>query len=419
MHTPDHPSHPHPPRIEYLKVKNYRALHDLELKDLQPFTVFLGPNGSGKSTIFDVFAFLSECFTIGLRRAWDKRGRFKELRTRGSEGDIVIELKYREQPDDPLITYHIAIGEDAKGPYVAEEWLQWRRKRSGKPFKFLDFRSGSGEVITGERPDEKDERRQETLDSPEYLAVNTLGQLAKHPRVSALRRFITDWYLSYLSADAMRGLPEAGPQEHLSSIGDNLPNVIQYLKEQHPGTLNTILSTLSERIPRLEKVDAVLLADGRLLIQIKDAPFEQPVLAKFASDGTMKMLAYLTMLNDPEPPRLIGIEEPENQLHPRHLTVLAEEFRAASTRTQVLVTTHSPIFVNALAPEEVWILYRNVQGYTQARRASDVRGIREFVEEGAKLGDLWMEEYFPFDDPERLQSRLKHAEQAEQAKYTT
>ena len=99
----------------------------------------------------------------------------------------------------------------------------------------------------------------------------------------------------------MRGLPEAGPQEHLSSIGDNLPNVIQYLKEQHPGTLNTILSALSERIPRLEKVDAVLLADGRLLIQIKDAPFEQPVLAKFASDGTIKMLAYVTMLNDPEP----------------------------------------------------------------------------------------------------------------------
>lgn len=60
------------PRIEYLRVQKYRALHDIELKNITPLTVFLGPNGSGKSTIFDVFAFLSECFTIGLRKAWEK-----------------------------------------------------------------------------------------------------------------------------------------------------------------------------------------------------------------------------------------------------------------------------------------------------------------------------------------------------------
>lgn len=57
------------PRIEYLRVKNYRALQDLELHEIKPLTVFLGPNGSGKSTVFDVFAFLSECFSVGLRKA--------------------------------------------------------------------------------------------------------------------------------------------------------------------------------------------------------------------------------------------------------------------------------------------------------------------------------------------------------------
>ena len=83
------------PRIESLRVKNFRALEDIELKNITPLTVLLGANGSGKSTVFDVFAFLSECFTVGLRRAWDKRGRFKELRTRGREGPILIELQYR------------------------------------------------------------------------------------------------------------------------------------------------------------------------------------------------------------------------------------------------------------------------------------------------------------------------------------
>jgi len=391
------------PRIEHLHVRNYRALHDLNLRSLTPLTVLLGPNGSGKSTVFDVFAFLAECFSDGLRRAWDRRGRFKELRTRGGDGPIVIELSYREAPPKPpLITYHLEIDEeDGTAPSVSREWLRWTRKKgkAGRPFHFLDFHNGEGEVVSGEMPDEDSERMWEKLDSPDLLAVNTLGQLAKHPRVSVLRRFITDWHLSYLSADTTRGVPEAGPQERLSTAGDNLPNVIQYLKERHPARLAEILTVLSRRVPRLERVDAELLADGRLLLQIKDAPFERPILARFASDGTLKMLAYLTLLYDPEPPQLIGIEEPENYLHPRLLAELAEECRNASAASQLTVTTHSPFFVNALRADELRVLYRDAKGFTQAVRAADMPGIREFMEAGAKLGHLWMEGHFTVGDP--------------------
>lgn len=388
------------PRIESLRVQRFRALADLDLKGLTPLTVFLGPNGSGKSTIFDVFAFLSECFTAGLRKAWDRRGRFKELRTRGTEGPIVIELKYREARNVPIITYHLAIDEGPKGPFVAEEWLAWKRGGSyGSPFRFLDFRRGEGRVVSGEMPDEKDERIEERLSSPETIAVNTLGQLAKHPRATALRQFITGWYLSYLSADSTRGSVEAGPQERLSPTGDNLPNVVQYLREQHPGRLEEILEALAQRVPRLERVNADVMPDGRLLLQIKDAPFEQPVLARFASDGTLKLLAYLTILYDPDPPQLVGIEEPENYLHPRLLPELAEECREATVRTQLLVSSHSPFFVNALRAKEVWVLYRDQRGYTQARRAADMRGIPEFLAEGALLGDLWLEGHFEVGDP--------------------
>lgn len=387
------------PRIEYLRVKNYRALHDLELKDITPLTVFLGPNGSGKSTIFDVLAFLSECFQFGLRKAWDKRGRFRELRTRGVEGPIVIELKYRERRDSPLITYHLAITESSRGPYIFEEWLEWRRGQRGRPFRFLDFKEGSGQVITGDMPDDQDERMSEQLSSSDVLAVNTLGQFAKHPRVSALRAFITSWYLSYLTTDNTRGSPEAGPQERLSATGDNLPNVIQYLKEQHPERLQQILHTMSGRVPRLERVDAEMMQDGRLLLQIKDSPFEQPILAKFASDGTLKMLAYLMVLYDPDPPQLVGIEEPENHLHPRLLPELAEECRSASANSQLMVTTHSPFFVDALKPKELWVLYRNEQGFTQAKNTMDMRGVKEMIQHGAQLGDLWMENYFEAGDP--------------------
>src|SRR3954447_4773892 len=132
-----------PARIEYLRVQNFRALADVEFKDLTPLTVLLGPNGSGKSTVFDVFAFLAECFELGLRRAWDKRGRAKELKTRGASGSVSIEIKYRE-PGYPLITYHLAVDETLSGPVVQEEWLQWRRQSIGKPFRFLEYREGRG-----------------------------------------------------------------------------------------------------------------------------------------------------------------------------------------------------------------------------------------------------------------------------------
>ena len=387
------------PRIESLKVQNYRALHKLELKNLTPLTVFLGPNGSGKSTIFDVFAFLSECFTESLRKAWDRRGRFRELRTRDSEGCIIIELKYRETSASPLITYHLAIDEENNRPFIAEKWLQWRRGQYGKPFRFLDFKKGEGQVISGESPDEEGERITEQLASSELLAVNTLGQFAKYPRVSALRRFITGWYLSYLTADHTRSLPEAGAQERLSPTGDNLPNVIQYLKEQHPQRLEEILKTLSVRIPRLEKVEASIMQDGRLLLAIKDAPFSHPILAKFASDGTLKLLAYLIVLFDPNPPQLVGIEEPENHLHPRLLPQLAEECRSASANTQLMVTTHSPFFVDSLKPEELWVLYRDEKGFTQAKRTADMKGVKQFMDQGALLGSLWMEDFFDVGNP--------------------
>jgi predicted ATPase len=387
------------PRIESLKVQNYRALHNLELKNLTPLTVFLGPNGSGKSTILDVFAFLSECFTESLRKAWDRRGRFRELRTRDSEGCIIIELKYRETSASPLITYYLAIDEENNRPFIAEEWLHVRRGPRGKPFRFLDFTKGEGQVISGESPEQEDQRITEQLASTELLAVNTLGQFAKHPRVSALRRFITGWYLSYLTADHTRSLPEAGAQERLSPTGDNLPNVIQYLKEQHPQRLEEILKTLSVRIPRLEKVEASIMQDGRLLLEIKDAPFSHPILAKFASDGTLKLLAYLTVLYDPSPPQLVGIEEPENHLHPRLLPHIAEECRAASANTQLMVTTHSPFFVDSLKPEELWVLYRDEKGFTQAKRTADMQGVQQFMEHGALLGSLWMEDFFDVGNP--------------------
>lgn len=388
-----------PARVEYLRVRNFRALRDVEIRKLTPLTVLLGPNGSGKSTVFDVFAFLAECFESGLRRAWDKRGKAGEIKTRGAAGPLVIEIRYREQPGLPLITYQLAVDEERGLPVVVHEWLSWKRGRVGKPFRFLDYQRGAGEAVSAELPDAQGKRVRVPLSSPDLLAVNALGQFQDHPRVGALRDFIMGWHVSCLSADSARGQPEAGPHERLTKTGDNLANVIQHLAEHHPDRLDRIFEALRRRVPRIERVLTETMPGGRLLLQIKDAPFDKPMLARFASDGTLKMLACLVLLYDPRPPTFIGIEEPENFLHPRLLPELAEECSAACDRTQLLVTTHSPFFLDALRPDEARILWRDASGCTRAVRAADLPGVPEFLDAGASLGALWMEGHLGPGDP--------------------
>jgi len=391
--------------IQDVTVRNYRVLGSVTFKGLQPLNVVLGPNGCGKSTLFDLFGFLADCIVLGVRKAVEPRGRLRELRARGKDGPIAIEIKYREAPSSLLITYHLAIDEKAGQPVVVREFLRWKRGAYGRPFNFLDLTEGRGTVVTGDAPEVDDERRPVELDDPTKPGIATLGQLAENPRIASLRRFISGWYLSYFVPDQARSVPGAGAQEHLTRTGENLANVVQYLHEQHPEILDAVLARMTERIPGLATVTAERTIDGRLVLRFKDGPFRDPFLSRYVSDGTLKMFAYLVMLMDPDPPPFLCVEEPENGLHPKLLHVLAEEFRAHTAprpgveSAQVLVSSHSPYFVDALCPQELWVMHRDADGYANAIRADRIKGISEFVDEGGSLGDLWFEGHFRRGNP--------------------
>ncbi len=136
-----------------------------------------------------------------------------------------------------------------------------------------------------------------------------------------------------------------------------------------------------------------------MLLKFQDGSFEDPFLARYVSDGTIKMLAYLTLLYDPDPHPLLCVEEPENQLYPRILWALAEEFRDYANRGgQVFVTIHFPDFLNATRLEEVFWLVKE-QGYTKVKRARDNEQIAAYMKDGDQMGYLWKEGLFEGVDP--------------------
>jgi predicted ATPase len=418
-------------KIEGIRIKNFRVLKDITLgrvfsrqspQPLTPLTAVIGKNGVGKSTLFDAFGFLADCLSLGVEDACDARGRggFQRLVSQSQKIPMEFEIYYKEDGNARPITYELSITQDFSGrPYVLRERLRQRRKgqRHGRPFSFLILYDGVGVVWKGEhegidteiqdddfkmfvesiQAEESKDTEIVELEDKRKLGIATLGSLKQHPRISAFRRFIEGWYLSYFTPDAARSLPLSGPQKHLTIHGDNLGNVVQFMEREHSKKFQAILKRIAERIPGIHKIDTEKTNDNRLLLRFNDKGFQDPFYVQQISDGTLKIFTYLLLLEDPSPAPFLCIEEPENGLYHKLLAILAKEFREHATgykgASQVFITTHQPYFVDALEPEEVWILDKGSDGFATARRASDDDLVKNMVEEGLPLGGLWYSDY--------------------------
>lgn len=412
--------------IEGFRVQNYRALRDVTLgrlsaqKDgdsLTPFTVVIGKNGTGKSSLFDAFGFVADCLATDVETACDmkQRGGFERLRSKGVQEPIRFEIYYREAQNERPITYELAIDLDKNGrPFVLSEVLKQRRKgqKHGRPFPFLRLEHGKGTVWAGEEAvgsetttidstslehEESNASSGVELTDPRELGISTLGTLKEHPRIKHFRDFLKGWYLSYFHPDAARSLPAAGPQRHLNVHGDNIGNVVQFMEREHKDRFKGILERIARKIPGITHIDTEITSDKRVLLRFNDGAFQDPFFAQQLSDGTLKVFAYMLLLEDPDPPPFICIEEPENGLYHKLLDTLAKEFRAHASgkknASQIFVTTHQPYFVDALSPEEVWILDKGADGFSTIRRASELPIVRNLVAEDLPLGGLWYSDY--------------------------
>jgi len=318
------------PFIKRVLINNFRVLHNVEFRPLAPLTVLIGENGSGKTTVIKALSFIFDCFTIGLQKTWDKYGGAKGIRTLSEEGPITIEIECK-MSDYDSITYHLSIDEENRRPIVIEEWIESRSESEDSPFRFLEHSAGKMKVIGNVKGDDASKSTEIQLRGPGLVAASVLGQFEAYPKVAALRDFIMGW-------------------EIMSSVR----------KLQNNSNITTSI--------------------------------QFPILNSFTSLG-LNPLNFENLSNNGALPSLICIEEPAISVYPTLLPKMVEEFRNATPHTQFIITTHSPLFLNALRPEEVWVLYRGENGYTQSRRVDSSPYVMSFIKSGGLMGDLWLEGY--------------------------
>ena len=418
------------PRLTYLRIKNYRALRDVEFRDLTPLTVLIGPNGSGKSTVLDALDFLAEAVSGNMVQAWATRNRFAGMRTRGTKGGILFELEAKLSLHGARFRYYLEIDEVDGHVIVKKEWLKaiekQRKKHSddiitdvfsvvgafNKTHNAVRVRYQNQFIADKgvEYWETKDEGGIGILKYEPMLSATKILKVSFGALTTVLRKMVEGYRYIHLTDDHLKGYSDAGPREKLSPNGDNLPNVLYYLYTKHRETLAKITGQMQRWVPGLADIAPEITSDERILLRFRDAPFEKPLPAQYMSAGTMRLAALLTLLYEPDAAGLLGMEEPENELHPQLLAYLAEELITATDTRQLLVATHSPALLNALQPEQVWILHRGADGYTQATRTADLPGIPAMVEEGTPLGYLWSRNFFDVGNPSICPPRFNNAD---------
>ena len=404
-------------KILGISIKNYGCLKNIRMGQLYSdrqadplgnMVAIIGPSGNGKSTLADAFGFIADCISTDVESACDanNRGGYDQIVSQGSKDPIEFELYYKETSNSRPITYELTIAKDKTGrPYVQKERLRQRKanNKNGRPLSFLNLQEGKGYVFEGKDGGENEDGTVEgnkvevSLNETRRLGIVALGAMKQYSRIEQFLSFLRSWYLCYFSPDAARQTQTAAPTAHLNRIGSNLNNVAQYMFRENASEFKKILSEIQSKIPNIDRIEPEKMPNGQMVLQFFQDGFKEPFYSPRMSDGTLKLFADYLLLHEKDPRRLVFIEEPENGLYHQYLSALAGEMsKSVGTgyTKQLFVTTHSPFFVNALQPEQVWVLKKEADGFSTAKRASDYDLVDEMIEAGAQMGDLWYSKYF-------------------------
>ena len=359
--------------IEEISLKNFRSFRNETIK-LKPFSVFIGPNGAGKSNLISIFEFMGRAIREDILVALSHLGDFDSVRhIKANKNDsIEISIVYRQRGEPPQeeknigrlksrkFTYHITVSQSEKGePLVTKEWLRAQRPLTigGAPWRYLKVDEKDAMVANPMGEDQKrDEITQLEKSSPYELTLAGSRSLKGYPEVQSFYKFLTNWYISRFEPVRARESMKYSRAIKLASTGENLVLFIENISKYHKDVLYDIIEVMRRIVPGFRKVYVKHSLDGKLYLSIEEDANPDGFPPTSISDGTIRMLGILSILRDPNPPDLICIEEPENNIHPHLLEVLVDEFRTAAEKVQVIVTTHSPYLIDKCKPNEVFVI---------------------------------------------------------------
>ncbi|MDE0426662.1 MAG: AAA family ATPase [Candidatus Poribacteria bacterium] len=319
--------------LEKIYIKNFLSLQDVELS-LKPLTVLVGANASGKSNVLHALSLLRTMMTA------DNLPPVEFVKDRlwaGGASHITFQL--HAAVETTLTTYQLEFTADPNNPFVSEQL-------SINDVKVIAIQSGQGVVR-----DEDSEN--ETKYTSNKLALQSAGAYGNKPITGALTEFVKEWKFYNFRPDVIRDslaifssdIKDVSESPKLDSYGFRLPAVLSDWHENMPEGFRSVSESLADSMNI--GIDCRTINGDNQLYLLEG--YENPVPLKMASDGTLRLVAYYTLLNQPELPPLVAIEEPERNLHPGALANIAGVLEQLAERTQVIITTHSSQLLDAFS----------------------------------------------------------------------
>ncbi|CPU61126.1 Putative ATPase [Mycobacteroides abscessus] len=386
--------------LRRISARNFRSLRNVDVS-LGSLNVLVGPNEAGKSNFLDLIEFLGDSARYDLAEALHLRGGIERVRFRGSDstsGRVSIHVEANvttnssdTAPDEYELGFHTRRVSDERSILVRSEAFQFKRTRGrGRRITVSGDRAEFITTIEG-----RDSGREKDLPlRSDSLALSTLRRLPPKEggeEIERVAELFTSFRVFNVDVEKARR-PGRFTREPMASDASNLASALLGLQE-HAEAYEDFIADARAMIPGFETIDFVETggAEPSLALKIVERGLRDSTFLADASFGSVRVLAILALLYDPNPPLITCIEEIDHGLHPYLFDRLVDRLREASTRTQLLIATHSPALVNRLDPGELVIVERQADGSTRLPAVSPKQIVRRHAEarDAMGLGELW------------------------------
>jgi len=350
-------------KIKRIKIGGFRRLKDIDLP-FKPLMVLIGANGVGKTSLLDAYSLMSSTASGGLNTKLSELGGVGNILTRGKTESISLFVDMEMSGYRP-IEYDLKLTPKNVGYEISHEFLTQAHDGFSEPFKHIESR---GDDIRYYEVGTRRLIRPNWEHNPFESSLFQVPKMFREPE--ELRRIlgsVTQYHVLDVGQRAPVKLPQQmKPADLPGSDGEDLIPFLYYLRESNNDRYGAIEDSLRVAFPSFESLSFPPVATGMLTMTWKDRNFKKPFFMQELSEGTLRFIWLVSLLQSPNLSTVTMIDEPEVSLHPELLSLLADLMREASKRTQLIVATHSDRFIKFLKPEEVVVMDSNDDGDTTA-----------------------------------------------------